>query len=573
MFDANQQLIYRDLGSEWGSRVRYFKVGEDWCGREEWRSGFKWIIGGHKALQEEQTVAIQFGAAFEIHVIVHHKDFSDSTFKENIQIFCEAMAVKRSQNLVLNIQTPVAEPLPSTHIVGTGPVTMMRLLGSGAYGNVTYSWNVSTGDEYAIKRPSSEARRNNPSNIEDWKREASILRKLSHPHIMKLLHAEFEPEIRLYLEYIPSMNLSDHSNITHREGLEILRQCLSALDYLHGFEPPIVHRDISLNNILVQSRGHGHIQVKLADFGLARQGGDMKAVGGTPIYAAPELRFGVQVKDKDRKQYTSKIDIWSLGATVYDMTYGIHHENDNQTHCQLLAEDIRCRYKREPCGLNRILSLMLVKDPTRRIAAHDCYNLTLGVQLDNDICCYNLKRGKNQRRAPKDRSFGLNVDKVTNHPKIHIGGPETTARKVSLSTSTATKKYGVKRMIEYTSSRGHKRQNMKVSAHSFTDRFYESKLETLPNENPLIDVYHPNNEFGDGSRVTYQLEEYHFEPTKIPCLSASSHYYSPEPEELLPFDLQASTTEVGEHRQMVKYQPLSSLQLREGLALIDEFLR
>ncbi|KAI1492888.1 kinase-like domain-containing protein [Biscogniauxia mediterranea] len=573
-FNANRQLIYRDLGSEWGSRVRYLKATKYWYSRKEWRSGFHWIIGGHKALEDSQAVIIEVGPSLEIQIIVHHKDFSDSAFTETMQRFRKDIADNRAQHLVLNLQSPVTEPIPSTHIIGTGPVTMNRLLGSGTYGNVSYSWNVSTGDEYAIKRPSLEAKgRRDRSYIEDWKSEAGILRKLSHPHIIKLLRAEFEPEIRLYLEYIPSMTLLQYEDITHMEALEILQQCLSALDYLHGFEPPIVHRDISPGNILVQSRDHGHIQVKLADFGLARQSRDMKAVVGTPIFTAPELQFGVVMEEKDRKTYTSKIDIWSLGAMVYDIIYGIWFETDSQTHCQLMAEDMRYQYKKEPCGLNRLLCLMLVKDPTRRIATRQCYSLALGLRLENDLRCYSLKKGKHQGRAQNNRSFGLNIEEGINHPKIRAGDPETTVSKVSLSASTITKRLGVKRRIDYTKSRDHKRRDMKLSAHSFPGRLYESKTKIPQTENPLSGVYHPDNAFGDGSRVTYQLEEYHYEVAKTPRLSMSSQYYTPEPEEIPPVDVQASAVEVREHRQTDQYQPLSSLELREGLALIEEFLR
>ena len=87
---------------------------------------------------------------------------------------------------------------------------------------------------------------------------------------MILFRANFELYPQLKLEYVPGGILEDKESIIVSECVSILHQCLSALKYLHGSNPPIVHRDIKLTNILIQHRHSDSIHVKFRDFGLSR---------------------------------------------------------------------------------------------------------------------------------------------------------------------------------------------------------------------------------------------------------------------------------------------------------------
>ena len=77
----------------------------------------------------------------------------------------------------------------------------------------------------------------------------------------------------------------------------------------------IVHRDIKLDNILLD--GHGN--VKIGDFGLATKlefdGERKRTICGTPNYIAPEVLEGKQ-------GHSYEVDIWSIGVIIYTLIIG-----------------------------------------------------------------------------------------------------------------------------------------------------------------------------------------------------------------------------------------------------------
>ncbi|PIQ23357.1 hypothetical protein COW36_08420 [bacterium (Candidatus Blackallbacteria) CG17_big_fil_post_rev_8_21_14_2_50_48_46] len=161
--------------------------------------------------------------------------------------------------------------------------------------------------------------------IDDWKRlelferEAQTLANLDHIGIPRLIdHFRDETETRLFLvvEKISGISLAQMLNKgwrpTEAAVIQIGRQILSLLDYLHRLNPPVVHRDIKPSNILRSADE----TISLVDFGAAQyllhpEGG--RTVVGTFGYMAPEQFAG---------KAEPASDLYSLGATMIHMLSG-----------------------------------------------------------------------------------------------------------------------------------------------------------------------------------------------------------------------------------------------------------
>ena len=119
------------------------------------------------------------------------------------------------------------------------------------------------------------------------------------------------------MEYLPTTLrrcLDTHGALPAEIGDGILLEVALGLRYLHEFSPPIVHRDLSSNNVLLTTS----MTAKISDLGVAKildvspgRAAQMTQtrVPGTPAFMPPEAML-------DRPKYTSKVDIFSFGVLV-----------------------------------------------------------------------------------------------------------------------------------------------------------------------------------------------------------------------------------------------------------------
>ncbi len=151
---------------------------------------------------------------------------------------------------------------------------------------------------------------------EKLRAEAAILQKLDHPQIVKLKDA-FVEDFRGYLvlEYVSGESLK---TLVERLGPQpeelviewALRTC-DILEYMHGQSPPVVHRDITPDNLMLQDSG----LIKIVDFNVAYQvdSSATSTVVGKHAYI-PAEQF--------RGKPTTQSDIYSLGGTLFFLLTG-----------------------------------------------------------------------------------------------------------------------------------------------------------------------------------------------------------------------------------------------------------
>ncbi|PGH18200.1 CAMK protein kinase [Polytolypa hystricis UAMH7299] len=220
-------------------------------------------------------------------------------------------------------------------------VLKQRELGSGGFAVVALCWDVSTGIGYACKAPRDPEK----FRREYWEREMDIMSQTRHTKTKK-------------------------QRFSYDETLMILRQTLSALQYLHEHKPLIVHRDIKPRNILVLSRNHLH--VKLADFGLAKTGDALQTICGTQRYLPPEIA-------NRRRKYTEAVDIWSLGVVILKFAHGFPNlrRGNGTDWCERLVEEVNT-YKEDRL-MNFLSTGMLIMDHRRRYSAQACLGRVEGL--------------------------------------------------------------------------------------------------------------------------------------------------------------------------------------------------
>ncbi|CAN5295817.1 hypothetical protein BH10CYA1_BH10CYA1_28810 [soil metagenome] len=169
---------------------------------------------------------------------------------------------------------------------------------------------------------------------EKLRAEAEILQKLDHPQIVKLKDA-FVEDFRGYLvlEYVTGESLK---TLVERLGPQpeelviewALRTC-DILEYMHGQAPPVVHRDITPDNLMLQDSG----LIKIVDFNVAYQvdSSATSTVVGKHAYI-PAEQF--------RGKPTTQSDIYSLGGTLFFLLTAKDPAPITQSHPQRFNSDV-----------------------------------------------------------------------------------------------------------------------------------------------------------------------------------------------------------------------------------------
>ncbi|XP_045545244.1 serine/threonine-protein kinase ULK3 isoform X2 [Salmo salar] len=187
-------------------------------------------------------------------------------------------------------------------------------LGSGTYATVYKAYRKGDNREVVAVKVVGKKSLNKVS-MENLLTEIEILKTVRHPHIVQLKDFQWDSEnIYLILEWCSGGDLSRfiHSRrmLPERVARLFLQQIACALQFLHNHN--ISHLDLKPQNILLS----GSV-LKLADFGFASYMSpwdEQSALRGSPLYMAPEMVC--------RRQYDSRVDLWSVGVILYETLFG-----------------------------------------------------------------------------------------------------------------------------------------------------------------------------------------------------------------------------------------------------------
>uniref|UniRef100_A0A069DZQ8 Cyclin-G-associated kinase n=1 Tax=Panstrongylus megistus TaxID=65343 RepID=A0A069DZQ8_9HEMI len=269
--------------------------------------------------------------------------------------------------------------------VGSVKLRVKKVIAEGGFAFVFIAQAIDTGKEYALKRLLAADEEASQTIIQ----EINVLKKLSgHPYIIQFVAASYLDKSQTghgMSEYLLLMELCTGGSLVeiiqkNNNGLppdivtKIMWQTCKAVHHMHSQTPPIIHRDLKVENLLLTNDG----KIKLCDFGSAttqvfRPDNSWSAQQRsmledqmnrctTPMYRAPEM-----VDTWDNSEIGPSVDVWAIGCLLYLLCFNKHPFEDSSNlriinaNYNIPTSDLKYR------GFHGIISGCLMVQPVQRL--------------------------------------------------------------------------------------------------------------------------------------------------------------------------------------------------------------
>ena len=189
-----------------------------------------------------------------------------------------------------------------------------EVLGRGGWGEVKVG--VFRGTRVAVKTLYEVIV--NDYYLQLFSREMEVASRVRHPNLLQFIGATKVSQLMIITELMPTSlrrELEKHS-LLRSQVISIATDVVSALNYLHSFRPrPILHRDVSSANVLLEPSVSYQWKGKLSDYGSANLMDNINTSNpGSPVYSAPEA--------STPSLHSAAMDIYSFGILLTEMCTG-----------------------------------------------------------------------------------------------------------------------------------------------------------------------------------------------------------------------------------------------------------
>jgi serine/threonine-protein kinase len=197
---------------------------------------------------------------------------------------------------------------------------IVELVGRGAMGSVHKAHDRVLDETVAIKVLRPHFART-PEIAQRFRSEIKLARRVRHPNVCAIHEYGEADDVRyISMEFVDGVDLrvriQERGGMGRDEAYEVAQQILAGLQAVH--DTGIIHRDLKTPNIMIDKGG----QVRLMDFGMAKQRGAAELAGATAvgqIMGTPEFMSPEQVRG-ERADFQS--DIYAMGIILYELFTG-----------------------------------------------------------------------------------------------------------------------------------------------------------------------------------------------------------------------------------------------------------
>ena len=277
----------------------------------------------HKQRMEQQLLTLLQDKDREIHerdLQLHQLNCQLQELDRQIQVRNEESEVKTGVTQIHHLQSD-----NSSWKFSRNEVVIKEEIGRGASGLV--SKGQFRGQTVAVKQIHQYIL-TQKHVMDEFKREVRIMASIQHPNLVRFVGAVFDQNVEnltdtplLLLELLHT-NLRLHYerfNISPGVSVSIFRDIAYGLHYLHEHQEPIIHRDVSAPNVLLEALPGGMWRAKLSDFGSANFLKRSLTLGtGAIVYTAPEM-FPREDPSAPVPRPTTKCDVFSYGIVLVEV--------------------------------------------------------------------------------------------------------------------------------------------------------------------------------------------------------------------------------------------------------------
>ena len=199
---------------------------------------------------------------------------------------------------------------------------IVSVLGQGGVGITYAALDAKTGDRVALKALSFR-RMNEWKMLELFEREARVLSQLDHPAIPRYLDyfqidRDRDRDFYIVQQLVEGKSLAqaiaEGWHGSEEDIKQIAEQVLDVLIYLHELKPPVIHRDIKPQNVILQPNR----KIALVDFGAVQDTYRSTQVGGSTVVGT----YGYMPPEQFRGKAVPATDLYALGATILFLLTG-----------------------------------------------------------------------------------------------------------------------------------------------------------------------------------------------------------------------------------------------------------